>query len=164
MQISDGLSILHSPSIAILWLLVGVAAAWDISTRRIPNALIVIGLLLGAAAQTQISGLWGLGTSLLGAAAGLGLLIGPFAMRVMGGGDVKLTMVCGAFLGVNLMLEVTVLASALHGALALAVVLSRVLLARLGRPTGEAPGLPYAASVAAGVVLVTSGTLRLFGG
>lgn len=160
----NGLGILHSPFISILWLLVGVAAVWDLSARRIPNPLILTGLILGAAVQLQLNGLAGLGAALLGAAAGLILLIGPFAMRVMGGGDVKLTMVCGAFLGVYLMAEVTVLATALHGVVALAVVLARIALQRLGRPAKDVRGLPYAVPVAVSVVLVTSGTLRLFGG
>lgn len=163
-DVLDGLGILRSPSISILWLLVGAAALWDLTSRRIPNPLIVTGLILGAAVQLQLNGVAGLGVSLLGAAAGLLMLIGPFAMRVMGGGDVKLTMVCGAFLGVYLTAEITVLATALHGAVALAVVLGRVALQRLGRPAADVRGLPYAVPVAVSVVLVSSGTLRLFGG
>ena len=160
----DGLGILLSPSIFILWLIVGTSAVWDLSTRRIPNPLIVIGLLLGAAVHIQIGGLLGLGLSVLGALCGLLMLIIPFTMRVMGGGDVKLTMVCGAFLGAPLMFEVTVLASAFHGLLAFAVVLWQIMLRRLGRPALKDPGLPYAVPVAISVLLITSRTLRLFGG
>jgi prepilin peptidase CpaA len=147
---------------SILWLLVGLAAAWDISQRRIPNKLILIGLVSGITLQTQIGGLAGLGLSLLGAACGLGLLIVPFALRVLGGGDVKLTMVCGAFLGWLGAVEVTLIASVLNGILSLAIVMGSRAMLSLGRPAPSNVKLPYAVSVAVAVVLYTSEILRLF--
>lgn len=150
--------LLHS----ILWLLVGLAAAWDISQRRIPNRLIAIGLVSGIVLQTQIGGLAGLGLSLLGAACGLGLLIGPFALRVLGGGDVKLTIVCGVFLGWLGVVEVTLVASVLNGLLSLGIVMSSRALLALGRPPLSDVKLPYAVAVAIAVVLYTSEFLRLF--
>jgi prepilin peptidase CpaA len=146
----------------ILWLLVGLAAVWDLSQRRIPNKLVLIGLLSGIILQTQIGGLAGLGLSLLGAVTGLGLLIIPFSLRVLGGGDVKLTMVCGAFLGWLGAVEVTLVASALNGALSLTIVLGSRALAALGRPTPTDVKLPYAVAVAVAVVLYTTSLLRLF--
>lgn len=148
-------------STTILWLLVGLAAVWDVSQRRIPNRLVVIGLLLGAAFQTQSSGIAGLGLALLGAATGLALLILPFVLRVMGGGDVKLTMLCGAFLGWLGVIEVTLIASVLHGALAVGVIMARRVTDALGRPP-PTDKLPYAVSVAIATVLFTAGLIQLF--
>ena len=146
----------------ILWLLVGLASAWDLSQRRIPNKLIVIGLLGGFALQTQIGGLAGLGLSFLGALCGLGLLIVPFALHVMGGGDVKLTMVCGAFLGWLGVIEITLLASVFHGALALGIVLANRGLYAMGRSTLPSDKLPYALAVAIATILYTTEAVRLF--
>ena len=67
----------HLP-VAALWVLVGIAAVWDLAERRIPNSLVLTGLLLGAAFMTQAGGLAGLGQSFLGAAACLVALILPF--------------------------------------------------------------------------------------
>ena len=43
-----------------LWLLVVVAAVWDLAVRRIPNPLVIVGLLLGPALQFQLHGIDGL--------------------------------------------------------------------------------------------------------
>lgn len=150
--------LLHST----LWLLVGLATAWDLSQRRIPNKLIVIGLLSGLVLQTQIGGLAGLGLSLLGALCGLGLLIVPFAIRVMGGGDVKLTMVCGVFLGWLGVIEITLLASVFHGVLALGIVLTNRGLLAIGRNILPSDKLPYALAVAIATALYTTESVRLF--
>ena len=158
----EHLDLTLTPLTAILWLLVGLAGVWDVAQRRIPNGLILIGLLLGAALQTQAGGFAGLGSAILGAAAGLGLLIVPFALKMgVGGGDVKLTMVCGAFLGWLGAVEVTLLATVINGLGALGVVLTQVVLKRLGRAPGKTRGLPYAVAVAVAVVLLTSGAVRL---
>ena len=158
----NGSSPVLDPFIFVLWLVVGVAALWDLSTRRIPNQLIVIGLLLGAASQLIRAGGWGLLHALLGAFAGLGLLIVPFSLRVLGGGDVKLTMVCGAFLGVGMMLEITILASLLHGMMTLGVLGWRSFRTWRTGHTMPTQGLPYALPVALGVALTTSNAVRLF--
>ena len=73
-----------------------VAAVWDFRTRRIPNRLIVAGLVLGLA----LAGIEGnLTTSLLGAGVALGVGIVPFALHALGGGDVKAAIVVGVFVG-----------------------------------------------------------------
>ena len=45
--------------------------------------------------QAWSDGFVGLGLSVVGGLAALAILIGPFAARMLGGGDVKLAMVCG---------------------------------------------------------------------
>jgi len=75
------------------------AAAIDARTRRIPNWL----TLAVAASGLAQALLWGAPTSPLMSAAGLlvggGIMIVPFAMRAVGGGDVKLLAGIGAWLG-----------------------------------------------------------------
>jgi len=145
-----------------LWLLVGLAAAWDFSQRRIPNVLIVVGLLSGLTLQAQTGGLPGLGLSSVGIAAALAVMIVPFSLRVMGGGDVKLMMVCGAFLGWRGFVEVLLISSVLNGLLAFAVVLSGRAPPLWGLAIPRPTALPYAVPVAAATVLYTSGLVRLF--
>lgn len=78
---------------------VGLAAAWDIKTRRIPNFITFPTILLGLTINTYYYGWAGLKISLLGLVAGLFLLIIPFALGGMGAGDVKLMAAVGALNG-----------------------------------------------------------------
>lgn len=91
-----------------LWTIVGdfflvlvllLAVVYDQREQRIPNLLILIGLIAGLVWNVCQGGLEGLLFSLKGFAAGLGLLFIPFAMGGMGAGDVKLLAVVGTFKG-----------------------------------------------------------------
>jgi prepilin peptidase CpaA len=137
-----------------LWLLVGLAAAWDVAQRRIPNGLILTGLLLAAALRTQSDGLVGLGSSFLGAAMALTVLFLPFRARLVGGGDVKLAMVCGAFLGWRAGFDVILVGTVLHGLVGLTFIGAHRLATRLGRPASRDRGVPHAVGFALAVVLL----------
>lgn len=149
-------------------------AAWlDFTTHRIPNWLTVTGLAaamtlrapLGSA--TLVSGLEGLGI-------GLAVSLGLYALRAIGGGDVKLLAAVGAFFGFPAMLSGLALMAVLGGAFALVSVVRRGLLPllifntvdlvkswrSLGRTgqlrTLESPGaltIPYAVPIAFGTLI-----------
>jgi prepilin peptidase CpaA len=77
----------------------GTAVITDLRRHRIPNALVLGGLVTALMLQSVASGWLGLGSGLLGAATGLICFIPFYMLRGMGAGDVKLLAVVGAFLG-----------------------------------------------------------------
>jgi len=85
------------------WLIVGsvavAAAASDVRTRRVPNTLTFGAALAAFGWSAAASGLHGLETSLLGWVTGLLIFLPIFALRGIGGGDVKLLAAIGAWLG-----------------------------------------------------------------
>lgn len=82
----------------MLLLLIG-AVIYDQRERRIPNVLILVGLILGLSLNIIADGFAGVTSSLTGLLAGIALLIIPFAFKGMGAGDVKLLGMVGAFKG-----------------------------------------------------------------
>jgi len=83
----------------VLW------ASWiDYKERRVPNYLNVLIGITGLIAQTYFHGWSGLATGLEGWILGLGLLILPWAMHMMGAGDVKLLAGMGAWMGPGMIL------------------------------------------------------------
>lgn len=81
--------------------LLGAAALADIFRRRIPNSLNIAVALTGTAASAWIGGGSGLLSS-LGAAVLLGALLLPaWRMRALGGGDLKLAVACGTWIGLQ---------------------------------------------------------------
>lgn len=85
------------PVILLLGLL-GVAVASDLRRHRIPNFLVVLGLVLGLASQAYIDGLSGLSSGVLGALVGFGVFLPLYALGGMAAGDVKLMAMVGSFL------------------------------------------------------------------
>lgn len=149
-----------------------LVAAWsDLRDRRIPNALTVSTFVLALALRALPGGaslLDGLG----GAGLGLLLLLPFFALGAVGGGDTKLVIAVGAFLGPQPLLSALAVAAIVGGAMGFwAAYRARVILpvlfsswgllkyaATLGRsgerPTLTSPGvvsIPYGVAVAAGV-------------
>lgn len=85
-------------------------AVWqDVTRRRIPNKLVLAGLLIGFAVHlllprgdglfASLPGSIGILASLGGAALALVLLLPMYALGTLGAGDVKLMAVVGAWLG-----------------------------------------------------------------
>jgi prepilin peptidase CpaA len=79
--------------------LLAVAAVVDWRCRRIPNWLTFTLVLSGIAQSCMPQALCSPGHSILGLLAGFGLLLPLYALRAVGGGDVKLLMGIGAWFG-----------------------------------------------------------------
>jgi prepilin peptidase CpaA len=87
----------HVFAVVLLGLL-GIAVVSDLRHHRIPNLLIVLGLVLGLAAQAYSSGVTGLGYGLLGMLIGFAIFLPMYALGGMAAGDVKLMAMVGSFL------------------------------------------------------------------
>lgn len=88
------------PRLLVLVVVLAVAVAHDLSSRRIPNTLVLAAAavaLLDAALRPTAGP--GLNAALGGLATGLLLPMPLYALRAMGAGDVKLLAAIGAFLG-----------------------------------------------------------------
>lgn len=154
-----------------------LAASTDIVSRRIPNLLIVLGLVSALAVQIALRGAFsGCAIWLGGAVTGFALLLPFYLLRGMAAGDVKLLMMLGAWLGAAATVDIAVNTFIIGGVWSLGVALMRGQLARLmgnvvallagagraarlaGVPAGavrESVGsIPYGVAIAAGTVAV----------
>ncbi|HAR43885.1 MAG TPA: hypothetical protein DCS07_14830 [Bdellovibrionales bacterium] len=102
-----------------------VALFTDLVWGRIFNWFTLPVFCLGLVASFYVSGFSGLGTGLLGAVAGLVLFGWLFALRVMGGGDVKLLMALGAWTDPKYVFETAILSILLGGVLAALLLLAK---------------------------------------
>lgn len=89
------------PKLAVFLLLglLGCAVVSDFRHHRIPNLLVLIGLILGGSSQVYLYGQNGLYSSIFGLVVGFGLLLPFYVLGGMAAGDVKLMSVVGSFLG-----------------------------------------------------------------
>lgn len=162
--------------------LLSLALAYDIAQRRIPNWLVLAGLVAGVSCSLLASqangihrlvGASGPGQSLLGALIGLLIMAPLYFLRAMGAGDVKLMAAVGAFLGPLPVVGAVLLTFVAGGVLSLAAALTTRSLGRVfdnlrlialvavsGRATGlslrDVPTtgrLPYALAIAVGTGL-----------
>lgn len=95
-------------------LFAGIAAGFDLRSRRIPNPLNFTMLGLGVAFQVAVSWFAGwhhLSTGLLGMLTGFGLMFVLWLVGGGGGGDVKLMAALGMWLGFRMILLVFVLSA-----------------------------------------------------
>ena len=93
------MSFLQSQIVLFLLLAVHLAAAvyWDVRQRRVPNKVVLSGLITALAFHALGSGLPGVGMAFAGALTGLLVLLPINLLRLMGAGDVKLMAMAGAF-------------------------------------------------------------------
>jgi len=159
--------------------LLGAAVFTDLTARRIPNAVSVGGLLLALVLRGLLSGPSPV-DGLLAAGAAFAFALPFFLMGGLGGGDVKLMAMVGAFLGLDSLPAAALIMGGVGAAMAVVAILRRRQLrgvatnlfnffATFGRGsfTGwqgaegkavlhlETPGvitLPYAVAIAAGGV------------
>ena len=132
-------------------MLVAVAAGFDLHSRRIPNPLIVVGLILGLTSQGMRAGDAGLLQGLLAAGAVLLLLILPFAQKMLGGGDVKLAMLIGTWTGTLAALDILI-----YGALFTGMISALFWLKHHFRPSVDIPRIPIAVPLGASTLLYTA--------
>lgn len=85
-------------------LFMGVVCVYDFRERRIPNYLNLAGLLTGLLLQVAVGGVQGFLSGLSGFAVGFAILLLPFVVGMVGGGDVKFVAAAGTFLGWQLVL------------------------------------------------------------
>jgi prepilin peptidase CpaA len=111
----------------ILTVFVVTCCVIDVRTRRIPNAISGPAVIAGIVLNTISFGLPGLGWSLAGVAVIVAILLAPFALGGLGGGDVKMMAAVGAFLGPRLALLGLLVGMVLGG------VVMVIHLARIGR-------------------------------
>lgn len=98
-------------------LFVALCVVADVRSRRIPNLLSGPGMLLGIALNAFYRGGAGVAASLSGLLLTVAVLLWPFAMGGIGGGDVKMMGAVGAFLGPRLALMGLVMGVILGGGL-----------------------------------------------
>jgi prepilin peptidase CpaA len=95
--------------VALLAVLLLMVMREDIRSRRIPNKLVLVGVLLGLGLNgllpaglgfnSEVPGGLGWLAALKGLALGFAVLLPMYLIRAMGAGDVKLMGMVGAFLG-----------------------------------------------------------------
>ena len=134
--------------------IVTLGALWDCAQRRIPNRLVLIGLGLGLGHALLDGGGVGLIDAIGGILTALAVLIWPFARGWLGGGDVKLIMVCGAFVGWKGVLTIVLWSTALNGLVSLAWLLAR----KWGH---ESKAVPFAVAVAGAVFILVTDAIPL---
>lgn len=152
-----------------------IACVTDVTSRRVPNVVTFGAALAGVAVHIMLSGTRGALFAVIGWAVGLLLFLPLFALRGLGGGDVKLLAAFGAFVGPRLVVWAGLYGAIAGGVFAVALTVGRGVFGRtLGnlrfiltqwRLAGVAPvdgftldnsasvRLPYALPLACGLVV-----------
>ena len=113
----------YSASQILVAVIVIVAAATDIRSRRIPNWLTLFGVCAGLSLNWYISGLPGILTSLEGMGLGFGAYFVLYCLHAMGAGDVKLMAAVGAIIGPGNWFAVFIATAIAGGVLALGLMI-----------------------------------------
>lgn len=160
----------------ILCFLLALAVIHDLRERRIPNYLTVGGVILAVGLAAYRGGPEALAATLLAMLLGAVAYLPFFALRLVGAGDVKLFGVVGGFVGLQALLPVWIYTALVGGLLGIGAValshsfpqllgnLKLLLISRTYRvPAAEVPlqsiatqtavRVPYAAAIAAGVII-----------
>lgn len=115
-------SIIAHVLLALVAALLVWGAASDVRTARIPNRLVLAGLVLAPLASLAHGGLAGLGAALAAAAIAFAIGFGGFAVGAIGGGDAKFLVVGAALVGLPQLVPYLLAAGALGGLLAIGVI------------------------------------------
>ena len=138
-------ALLSEPALwrALLTALLLTACATDLRARRIPNPL-VLALLGAAVVRALLGGPVAPGAALLAAGLGLLLWLPPYALRVLGAGDVKLFAAAAAWIGPVAVPRAALAAGVAGGLLGLAWLLARLTRATVGALRVHRFGAPAA--------------------
>jgi prepilin peptidase CpaA len=100
-----------------------VTASTDLVARRIPNPIVLCGLIAALCVQVWLHGLWsGALLWIEGALAGFAVLFPFYLLRGMAAGDVKLLMAIGAWVGPAIALHIALVTFLVGGAWSLVVI------------------------------------------
>ena len=171
--------------IALLLILLVVAGYFDIKSRRIPNQLVLAGLIASFVLQINLNGFDGFKAWGSGLLVGFGLFLPFYLLNAMGAGDVKLMAMVGAFIGPLYVLGAALVTLAAGGVLAIAMAMySGALMqtmknvhtmltagmyktlsgggAQIDAPAASAGSLPYAVAIGLGTLVhqIILGTFR----
>lgn len=120
-------------ALTVLMALLLLAMREDVRSHRIPNKLVLVGVVLGLGLNGLLPG--GLGfnsevpggigwlSALKGLALGIAVLLPIYLLRAMGAGDVKLMGMVGAFLGAGDLIGAVIATFIAGGVMALVVAL-----------------------------------------
>lgn len=111
------------PLTLVLVMLTLLAGIWDARWRRIPNWLTVPALAAAFVLQPLLLGTAGLKDAALGLGLSLLIHLPLFALRLTGGGDVKLMAATGALTGPSLFLVIFISSALLGGVWAVAMII-----------------------------------------
>lgn len=160
----------------LLLALLAIAAKFDITSRRIPNQLVLAGLIASFILQINFNGFEGFKAWGLGLLVGFGLLLPLYLLHVMGAGDVKLMAMVGSFIGPFFVLGAALATLVIGGILAITMAMYSGILTQtlknvrtmltlgmhktvsgagvqLDAPTNSAGSLPYAVAIALGTLI-----------
>jgi prepilin peptidase CpaA len=101
------------------------AAVYDIRERRIPNWLVLAGIIAGFAWNLYSGGWSGLGHAAEGLGLGFALYFPLYLLKARGAGDVKLLAAVGAIVGPGNCFWVFILTAILGGIIAMVILLLR---------------------------------------
>jgi prepilin peptidase CpaA len=163
--------------IGALVTLLGLALISDLRSRRIPNRLVVYGLMIGCTGNAWLFGWAGCLFSLGGAVVGLLCLLPFYATGSLGAGDVKLMGMSGAFLGPVVVIAAAAGSLVAGGIFGLGLYLWYFTSDTVGQDQVNAvpsnslaaaksgasafPSVPYAAAISAGVLIALAALPQL---
>lgn len=128
-----------------LLILLSLAAVYDLRTRRIPNRLVLLGILVASLFAGFAGGkaiLWGA----MGLSAALAVFYPIYAAGWLGAGDVKLMGLVGGFFGLQQLLPVMGFVALAGGVLTVAYLL-------FFQASSKTRKVPYAVAILTGVVV-----------